>query len=127
MDSGAIAEERRRQQRNLTARHRRKYLSHKSNLVTLWQPAPNVLVARVKGFFFEAFVAPYVELLDAQVAAAPDMHTFNDWSEMGGYDSASRKIFTAWQGAHKGVQAHLCVKSAIVAMGVGIRVENRAV
>jgi hypothetical protein len=89
--------------------------------MTLWAPAPMLLLCRVDGFFFKELVPPYVEILNAAVSNDALLQLFSDWADMTGYDGETRKALTAWQKDHLKVSVpHLCVKSAIVAMGVNM-------
>jgi hypothetical protein len=49
------------------------------------------------------------------------LQLFSDWADMTGYDGEARKALTEWQKTTgKESSPHLCVKSAIVAMGVSM-------
>ncbi len=85
--------------------------------------APCVYVTVVSGHLEEAGAELIVQYGTGRVRAAPGkLHVFHDWIEMTGYESGCRHRLTTWTAAYRDsvADAHLALRSKLVAMGVQV-------
>jgi len=79
-------------------------------------------MARCNGHFSEDLADEWVRVLGPVLARTRGITMFNEWREMNGYDSASRRKLTTLASARRGVftAVYFIARSRIVTMGVNV-------
>jgi hypothetical protein len=84
-------------------------------------PQPSIVLFKVKGHLEKPVGRQIVEVMDKMVAAQRHFDAFCDFSEMTGYDSEVRTMWTQWVASYRTRSTiHILVGSKIVSMGVSV-------
>ena len=84
-------------------------------------PKPNIVLFKVRGHLDKLMGRRFLDVVDVVAKAHPHFQAFVEWSEMNGYDSEVRAMFTQWVASNRTrTTVHILVGSKIVSMGVSV-------
>jgi len=84
-------------------------------------PKPNIVLFKVKGHLDKIIGRRFLDIVDQVAASNSHFDAFIEWSEMTGYDSEVRSMFTQWvAGNRTRTTVHILVGSKRVSMGVSV-------
>ncbi len=89
--------------------------------VSVWVPAPSLLVVRLQGHGEAEFARPIIQAFDG-LQMTPAAHLFFDAEELENYESSLRVELTSrlFPEREKLASSHVLVRSKLVAMGVSV-------
>jgi hypothetical protein len=90
--------------------------------LTVWMPAPGILVTRASGHIDGAIAAHFIEAGNAVIQRDGKLAGFHDWAEVNTYDSAARSRLTSWgHDVRASVrEVHFLTASKILSMGIAV-------
>ena len=88
----------------------------------MFTPLPRVLVTRATGHMCEAFADGWITATQRLMEGDQTVSVFNEWGQMGSYESAARRKLTDWMLSHRTrfSDTNFTTNSRIVAMGVSV-------